>query len=172
MINSISIKKRVGFTIIELLIYMGILSILLYVLTDIFISSLEVKTQSESQASLQQDGRFILGKLMYDINQATAINYPALGEQSNSLTIVIDNITYTYTLDNGNLQLTNNFGTNNLNSYNTQLSNLSFLHLGNQPTAEKLNPRDNIKINFNLSSKTIINSGQETLSFQTTVGLR
>jgi len=161
-----------GFTIIELLIFMGILSILLYVLTDIFVSSLDVKTQSESQASLQQDGRYILSKLIYDINRASAINSPSLGTENNSLEIVINGQTYSYSLDGDNLKLTNNFGDNNLNGYNTQVSNLSFLRLGNPVTDERPSPKDNIRISFNLKSKMIINSGQEILNFQTSAGLR
>lgn len=175
MINNSKLKlniKKKSFTIIELLIFMGILSIILYVLTDIFVSSLKVKTQSESQASLQQDSRYILAKLMYDINRATAINNPSLGQESDTLEIIINSNIYTYTINNGNLLLTNDLGSNILNGYNTQLSNLRFLHLGTQPTDEKPFPKDNVLINFSLESKALINSRQETLSFQTTVGLR
>ena len=166
----LNLKK--SFTIIELIIFMGVLSILLFVLTDVFISSLDVKSQSQSQAGLQQDGRYILAKLIYDINRGSAISDPAIGIESNSLTIVINGENQTYSLINGILRLTNNLGNFNLNSFQTQVSDLKFLHLGNPVTVERPNPKDNIRISFSLTSNKIINSGQEVVSYQTTAGLR
>lgn len=165
-------NNRRGFTIIELMIYMIILSVLLYVLTNIFVSSLEIKSQSKSQATLQQDSRYILAKLIYDINQASSINFPILGTESDTLEIVVNGQTQTYTINNGNLQLINNLGINNLNSYNTRVSLLRFLHLGNPVTEDRPIPKDNIRIYFRLENNSTINSGREYIEATTTAGLR
>lgn len=164
------LKKKfnhLGFTIIELLVYMGILSILLFILTDIFVATLNVKSESESQAAVQQDGRYILAKLMYDINQASSVSSPSYSTYSDSLTIVINNSVKTYNSLADKLYITEDLTESNLlNSIDTQISDLKFTNLGNNPG------KSTIQISFTLTSKMIKNTGPEVESFQTTVGLR
>lgn len=160
-------KKNKGFTLIELVVYMGLFSILLIVLAEVFTSALDDRLKSESTSQVVQDGRFILVRFMYDINRAESIAAPAvLGEQTNSLQIIISGATYTYVLNNNNLELTNNFGINKLNSGDTTISDLNFKRLGN------ISGKNTIQINFTLTSKTIPKSGPEIKNFQTIVGLR
>lgn len=159
-------KYKKGFTLVELLIFMGLLSIILFVLTDMLASSLEAGSQVYTFSHVQQDGRYILAKLIYDINQASAINTPARGSQSNVLQIVINGNTQTYLINSANLRLTNNGGDYLLNSYDTEISNLNFNHIGN------VGGKGTIQISFTVTSKTITNVGKEIKSFQTTVGLR
>src|SRR3990172_6790072 len=52
-------NSRRGFTIIELILYMGMLSILLAVLSQIFVSILNVQLESQSSSSIEQDSRYI-----------------------------------------------------------------------------------------------------------------
>jgi len=156
-----------GFTIIELLVYMGILSILLFILTDIFVATLNVKSESESQAAVHQDGRYILAKLMYDINQASSVSSPSYSTYSDSLTIVINNSVKTYNSLGDKLYITEDLTESNLlNSIDTQISDLKFTNLGNNPG------KSTIQISFTLTSKMIKNTGPEVESFQTTIGLR
>ena len=122
-----------GITVVELLLYMGILTILLTILTSVFTSALDVQSESNAVSSVEQDGNYILARLAYDIHRAQSINIPATnGTTSNSFQIVVDGINYTYSIDvNNNLILVNNLGTNNLNNYATSISNLSVQRLGN-----------------------------------------
>lgn len=160
-------KKNKGFTLIELVVYMGLFSILLIVLAEVFTSALNDRLESESTSQVVQDGRFILARFMYDINRAESIAAPAvLGEQANSLQIIISGATYTYVLNNNNLELTNNFGINKLNSGDTTISDLNFKRLGN------ISGKNTIQINFTLTSKTVPKSGPEIKDFQTIIGLR
>lgn len=160
-------KKNKGFTLMELVIYMGLFSILLIVLAEVFTSALDDRLKSESTSQVVQNGRFILARFMYDINRAESIAAPvSLGEQTNSLQIIISGVTYTYTLNNNNLELTNNFGINKLNSGSTTISDLSFKRLGN------ISGKNTIQINFTLVSKTVPKSGPEIKNFQTIIGLR
>lgn len=160
-------KKKKGSTLVELLLYMSLLVILLVVLTDILAQALDVRLESETGASVSSDGRFILSRFMYDIGKADVIITPVLlGEQTNTLQLNSSGINYTYNLNSGDLVLTDNIGTEKLNSPGTRISNLTFKRLGN-PTG-----KSTIQVQFTLISTTVRKSGPETKNFQTTIGMR
>lgn len=158
-----------GFTIVELLLYMGILSILLSVLTAIFISALDVQLESQATSSVQQDSSYILSKLAYDMHRATAINIPATqGASSNNFQITVGGVPYTYSVDGSeNLTLNNDIGTNNLNNYDSKISGLSVERLGNVGKVE-----DTLKITMTITSRTKRASGYEKRTFDTNLSLR
>ncbi len=148
-----------GFTIIELIIYLGLFSLLLGILSNIFSATLNVKLGSEATSSVQQDGRFMVARLAYDIGRVdsetgdsivvpspTSINTP-----NNTLQLNIGGVTYTFTQNSGNLTL-NGYP---LNGENTTVSNLQFLRLGGVETGGL---RDSIQFSFTLSSKTLLNN--------------
>jgi len=158
-----------GFTLVELLIYMGILSILLVVLSQIFGSVLDAQLESESTSAVHRDGRFILSKLSYDIHKAQSIVTPAaIGNQSTSLQLTIEGINYTYTVSSGNLEITSGLETNNLNSGDTTVSNLTFTRIGNSVA----NAKNTVRITYTITSKIVRPKGMETKDFQTTIGIR
>jgi len=157
-----------GFTLIELLIYIGLLSIFLVVLSQIFGSVLDAQLESQSTSAVHRDGRFILSKLTYDVHRANSIVLPAsLGASSTSLQLDISGIN-TYSLNNGNLELTNSLGTNNLNSADTTVSNLNFTRIGNSVA----NAKNTVRITYTITSKIVRPKGLETKDFQTTIGIR
>lgn len=159
-------NSKGGYTLIEMLMYMGLLSILLVVMVDLFASSLDAQLESQSISIVNRDGRFLISRLSYDINRAQSIVSPALGSQQATLQLSIGGVSYTYTANNGNLQLTNNNGTDNLNGFDSTVSNLSFQTLGNT------NGKHTVKVQFTVTSKVTRVSGAETKTFQTTVGIR
>lgn len=160
-------QSNSGFTFVEIIVYMGILSFLLLILTQILTSVLDVRSESEAASYVQQDGRYILARLTYDINHAQSVEMPSiLGQQTNSLQIKINGEGNTYTLAGSDLTITNNSGTNNLNGFGSKISNLSFRRLGN------INSPPTIKISFTITSTTIRESGPEVKNLETTVGLR
>ena len=115
-----------GFTLVELLVYMGLLSILLLILTQIFTTVLDMQLESESTSSVERDSRFIISILAYDIHRSTAITTPtSAGSTTNSLVLTIDGNTHTYALDGTNLEVTSDQDYR-INSYSTQLTNLQF----------------------------------------------
>jgi len=160
-----------GFTLIEIIIYMALLSIFLLTLTDIFVSILDVQLESDATSAVEQDGRFILARMSYDIPRASDINIPPqIGQTRSNLIMTIAGVTtYEYKENGGNLQLINDFGTNNLNSSESTISNLSFQRIANSAVP---GTKDTIKIQFTITSKTVRTSGPETRIFQTTVGRR
>lgn len=159
--------QQKGFTLIEFLIYMGIFSILLLVLTGVFVSMLEIKAESEATSSVTQDGRYIIEKLKYGFARASSVTTPAsLGGSGSTLTFVADGITYTYALSSGNLQLTENTGTYTMNSSETTLSSITFQRIGNS------GGKDTIKVTFIINSKTARKGGVESRTYTTVIGRR
>lgn len=160
--------KKAGYTLVELLIFMALLAGILVVVSDILGSVLDVRLESESTSSVEQDGKYILNRIGYDIGRADEITVPANdGDNSASLILVIGPSSNSYSLNGGNLQLTNLSGTNRLNSISTSISNLSFTRIGNSADA-----KDTIRMSFTVTSTTVRVSGPEVRSYQTTVGLR
>lgn len=159
-------KKR-GFTIVELIIYMGILSLMLLVMTDTFSSIVDVRRDSEAVTAVEQDGNYLLAKLFYDISHATSIISPSsLGSSSSALQLVINGVINTYSINGGNLQVVNNNGTNVLNSVNSSISNVNFLRVGNT------DGKNTIQLSFTVTSNIIRSSGPEEQTYQTSIGLR
>lgn len=164
------LNSQRGITVVELLLYMGMLSVLLSILTSIFTSALNVQTESQATSSVVGDGNYILTKLKQDIHGAQSITVPsAPGEETiNDLQIIVDGISYSYSVDaNENLTLTDNLGTNNLNNYGTKISDFSVRRLGNVGGVE-----DTLRINFTVTGRVQKNSGLEIKSFQTNISLR
>lgn len=158
-----------GITVVELLLYMTILSALLTILTSIFVSALDVQSESNATSSVEQDGNYILARLAYDIHRAQSINIPSVnGATNNNFQIVVSGVSYTYSVDaNNNLIVTNNLGENNLNNYGTSISGFSIQRLGNTGGVENA-----LKINFTATSRTKRVSGYEQKDFQTNLSLR
>lgn len=159
-----------GVTIVELLLYMGILTILLTILTSVFVSALDVQSESNATSSVEQDGNYILARLNYDIHRAQSIDIPSYNglPTTDNFQITIDGTSYTYSVDgNNNLILTDSLGVNNLNNYGTDVSAFSVQRLGNAGRVE-----NSLKINFTLTSRTRRVSGFETKNFQTNISLR
>lgn len=160
-------KRQVGFTLVELLIYMGLLSAVLIVIANILVVALDDRLESETGSSVLSDGRFMLARLMYDVGRTENIVLPSLlGDETSSLQIVVGGINYIYAVNNGNLVLTNGVDSDQLNSIETTVSNLTFKRLGN------LGGKNTVQIRFDVVSKALRRYGQEIKNFQTTVGTR
>ena len=167
--KSAGLRRQRGVSIVELLLYMGILTILLSILTSIFVSALDVQSESQATSSVEQDGNYILARLSYDIHRANSITIPASdGTTASSLQLNIGGVSYIYSIDgSGNLIITNNLGANNLNSSDSTVSAFSVQRLGNVGKIE-----DTLKISFTDTSRTARVSGVETRNFETNLSLR
>lgn len=161
-------KRTRGFTLIELVLYMGILSILMTVLAALFSTIINVQLESKATSSVDQTGRYLLSKLFYDTKSMSDIVTPAFpGEQSGTLQIQRNSIHYTYSLDsNNNLRLKNeSTGEENvLNSFDTQVTGLTFLRVGAGGN------NDTVQVTFTVSSRIVQPKGLESRNFQTTLG--
>lgn len=161
-------KKQKGFTLIELVLYAGILSVLLGVLSALFGVIIETQLDSQATSSVDQDGRYVIAKMVYDMRSSSSIVAPAnAGQSANTLQITRNSINYTYSLNgSNNLVLTNNSTgeVNVLNGSETSVTGLTFQRLGNGGSD------DTVRVNFTITSRVAEKSGSETRSFQTTLG--
>lgn len=157
-----------GFSLIEMLIYMGLFSILMGILINVLFSILDISKESEAISSVDKTSRYLLSRFTYDIQRAQAVTTPAiLGQQSNTMVLQISSANYTYNLDtNGNLQLNNGQNIDNLNSYDASISGLLFQNIGAS------SGKNTIRISFTVASRTKQRSGFEVRNYQTTIGLR
>lgn len=162
-----TLKQQSGFTIVEMLVAMALVSMFLVVLTDIFTSTLSLQTEDEAAAAVSQDGRYLMQRLSYDVARASAITTPnALGGSGSTLALTIGGVTHTYSLNAGNLQLVNNLDTNALNSSGTSISAFSVQRLGSsgQPDAAR--------VTFTVTSKKTPQAGPASQTFTITAGRR
>lgn len=134
-----------GFTLVELLIYMALSMIFMGILTDLFVSTLNLKQESIATSSVESDGRFILSRLIYDANTSGA-----------------ESIATNYSLVGNDLMLSGQ----RLNSSETKVSDLTFLNLGN------VGGKQSVQVKFRLESVVVRNSGPEVRDYQITVGSR
>ncbi len=157
-----------GTTLIELLIYIGLLSIFLGVLTGLFGTAIDILLSTQSTSGVAIDSTYLLSRLKYDIQRAESVTIPSdLGSTSSTLTLVIGGIDYVYTLDgSGNLIYTNNLGTFSLNSYLANITQLTFTRIGNAGGIEPT-----IKIDMLLNSLVQQPKGEESVQISTTVAL-
>jgi type II secretory pathway pseudopilin PulG len=156
-----------GFTLVELLVYMALMSIFLLVLLDIFTTILNTKLASESTSGISQDSRYILSKLSYDVNNSDSISTPTLGSTSAILQLTASGSANTYALSGGNLVKTQGGVSMNLNGTDTMFDAISFKNMG------KAGGKPTIQVIYTVRSKIIVQGGRtEVQTINTTVGTR
>jgi type II secretory pathway component PulJ len=173
--KQIKLLNQPGFTVVELLLYMGIFSILLVVLMQIFTSILSAHAESQATSQVQQDGSYILARLTNDIHKASTVVAPTLGTTGQTMRITGSGIDETFSQNGTDLKLTNNTSSNfeYLNSANTNVT-VSFQTLGNvlSPTPA-VTPKYSVQIQVTVTSKIIQPGGiQQSKTFQTTIQTR
>lgn len=156
-----------GFTLIELMIYMALLSMLLLIIVQIFSSVLSVRNESQAQNAVSNDSKYILSRLEYDIARASSITIPASpGATDSSLQLIIDGAPYSYALSGVNLNINDSLSTDALNSSETQISGISFTRRGNS------GGKNTISLQFTVNSVAQDKSGPVSKTIQTSIGLR
>lgn len=88
-----------GFSLLELILYIAILSIMSVVLTASFLALVQGRTRSESRTEVNVALRFAMDKIAQDIKSATSVTTPASGASA-SLTVIAGN-TIAYSVTSG-----------------------------------------------------------------------
>lgn len=141
-----------GLTLVELLIYFGLFSILLVVINSIFISTLQVQTQQSSRSALQQEAEYVLAKLHYDLYNADSITMPAnSGDVSEILTIEQDGESKTYWIDNQRLLLDDNSSSHSVTSGRIRVNSFTVQNVSATTTEQT--------VRFELQLETNIDDG-------------
>ena len=165
------VKSGAGFTLVELLLYIGLFSILLVTLFQLFTSIIDTQIESQSSSSVFLDGQYILNRFRYDMQRAKNIITPSSSsEQGTVAKLSIENTTYIYSLADGNLILTDEFASTagQLNSLDTTVSNLNFTRINDTQAKNS----DTITFFFRLTSKATKRGESKAENFKTTVGIR
>lgn len=166
-----------GITLIELLLYMGIFSLLLMVFVQLFGTIVNVSLESQATSAVAQDGRYMLNQITSTLHQANTITQPSgLGVANAGSTLQFttqDGVTYTYSLSSDpvgqkKLLLSDGVTTEQINSAGTTVSNLSFTRLETSGTSGE----STVTVSFMLTSTTREQKGYEQKTFTTTVGQR
>ena len=157
-----------GFTLVELIIYMGLLMIMILIFTQIFASIIDNQLGSRNTSNTADDGRYIYSRFIYDVSRAQSITQPSVfGSSSATLTMVIGGSNYTYSLDNSNkLILTDAFGSESLNGEGSSVSALLFTKVGTSSA------KPTIQMKFTIKGAVIRSGIVDQQDFQTTAGLR
>jgi Tfp pilus assembly protein PilW len=150
-----------GFTIIELLLYVAISSIILLVSSLFFLTLLEARTKNQVIAEVEQQGIQIMQIITQTIRNADTINSPTIGTSGASLSVnttISSTTPSVFDLSSGVIRIKE--GTNaviNLSNSKVVVSNLSFSNLSRASTPGV------IKISFTISA--VNNSNRNEYSF-------
>ena len=167
LFNPRNATAKAGFTLVELLIYMGLLAVLVLVFTEIFMAIIDNQLGSKNTSNVADDGRYVYSRFIYDVERASQVTQPAdFGSSSATLTLIIEGQNYTYSLSNNNLLVTDPSGSYVLNGEGSSISNLLFTKVGS-PSA-----KDTVRINFTIVGNVTTRGISDQQTFQTTAGLR
>lgn len=98
-----SLRMR-GISLLELLLYVAILSGLMVVISGAFISLSKGRGQSEARNEVNAAIRFSAEKIRQDIKGATAVVTPVLGTSSSTLNITVGGVAVIYDVSAGQLR--------------------------------------------------------------------
>lgn len=160
-------KLRKGVTIAEMVIYLGILSVLLVVFINLFAVLVNRQLETESLSSTQYDSTYFLSRFTHDFGKASSIEIPTLpGSSSASLRLIINGDVHDYIASDGALLLLNNGQTSKMNSSETIISTPQFVRFGNGSV------HDVIQMSFDIESQTITQGQRDVIHFSTVLGIR
>jgi len=152
---------------VELLIYLGLATIMLIVLSELFVSILNESAETQNYSAVQTDGRYITARLRYSINNADSITTPAnLGGTSNELTIVTGGNQFHYYVNGDKLYLNDGTGDYLMSNLDTKITELKFSRQGN------VAGKPVISISFTASSGISNTAQYESQTFVGAGGLR
>ncbi|MEK7452993.1 MAG: prepilin-type N-terminal cleavage/methylation domain-containing protein [Patescibacteria group bacterium] len=96
--KSSPLKANRGFSILELLIYMAIFSIISLALIDIIGALSRGWTRSQVEAEVQQNLRYAVNSISQDIKNASSVTTPDVNLSSNNLDLNLGGVSYKYFL--------------------------------------------------------------------------
>ena len=153
-------KNNFGFTLIEVLIYLGLFGILFGGAVAAAFNVVETSGRNQTKAMLQEEGNFLTEKINWTLSGAQSVSAPALGTACASpgcpLSVVKWNAPTInpVVIDIAGGDMTLSKGGNPpliLNNSNISISNLSFTH--NQDSGDGVNP-ESLQFSFIATART------------------
>ncbi|KKU81357.1 MAG: Prepilin-type cleavage/methylation-like protein [Parcubacteria group bacterium GW2011_GWA1_47_8] len=101
-------SAQAGMSLLELLIYIAILSGLMVVISDAFIMLAKGRGQAEARSEVNSAVRFAAERIKQDVKNAGAISTPVLGTPANTLSLTVSGVPVVYDMLGGALRRTEN----------------------------------------------------------------
>lgn len=121
-----------GVTLVELLLYLGLSVVMLAVLAQLFGAILNEGSKAQNYSAVQMDGRYILGRLKTQLNNADSVSTPAgLGESSQELVLLDGGVTYHYYVSDDKMYMNDGTGDYLISDLNTRVKDVLFTRTGN-----------------------------------------
>ncbi len=79
--------KKSGFTLVEMLLYMAILSVILFALSSFAFMSFQSRIKNQTIAEVEQQGNQIMDIILQTVRNSAAINSPAVQASGTSLSV-------------------------------------------------------------------------------------
>lgn len=119
-------KNQKGFTLIELILYVALVTIILSALVPFAWNTVETGVKSSVQQEVNANVRYISERIKYEIRNSTGINSVSATSISLSTSTPVTNPTI-IDLSGGNIRIKQGAGSPvNLNSVNTVINSLTF----------------------------------------------
>ena len=156
-----------GVTLVELLIYLGLSMMMLLVLSELFVSILDESVETQNYSIVQTDGRYIMTRLRYQINNADSVLLPAnLGDSSDELRLSVGGVEQRYYTVDDQLFLNDGSGEYLMSHPDSKVTDIVFVRHGN------IGGKAIIDISFKVSTGVAGTAQYETQIFKGTGGLR
>ena len=164
MIGS-NFKRQAGFTLVELIVAVGVFAAVVVAVSTIFTSVVNSQRKNVNNEEVLDNARFVLENMARAIRQSM-ITVPAVGGSASGITInhPIKGV-IAYSLDNGHIKE----NTVDLTSDSVFVDNLTFTVSGNSPS-DGVQPR--VTISISLRNKNQKPGTDTNINLQTTVTLR
>lgn len=147
------IKNKKGFTLIETLIYVGIISLLASVFISFGILVYELRAKSEAIGEININGKSALSLISEKIRSAESISSPGIGATSTVLILNMpDSSVSSITLIDNVLILTEGGRQLNITNTNVIISNLEFLYIFSGSESGTVNFSFNIAYNSEIEN--------------------
>lgn len=175
-------NKQSGFTLMEVLVYLGLFVILCGGAVAAAYNIIQISNRNQTKSMVQEEGNFLLAKINWALSGVDAVNQPAVGASGSFLSInkvtgldalnqpVITPITIGFPTGDVIIGYPNNPAPNTftLNNSNIKISDFNFTH--NASSGGGTNP-ESIQASFTIETKTETGADYSQI-FSTTVFLR
>ncbi len=161
------VKVKTGFTLVELLVYMGLLASFLVSITWVVTALTETQLDAAATADVDMSAAQLFSRFEHDIGAAELVIAPTtLGTAGSELRLSIDAVEHHYFAQDGVLWLMVDGEAEQLSPVRAMVSDFSVMRLGNVGGAPT------VTLSFELRSSIPENAGFETRVMQYTIGTR
>lgn len=148
-----------GFTLIEIIIYMGLLAMILLVVVNLMITSSSFSQEENARLEIQQNARFATERIIRDLQSNQAISTPNNSTPTNNLIIASGPQQIAYSLNNNRVIRTDTTSVENTTNNQVKIDFLEFKRIentGGKPTIKitmRVNYVGNIQGNIDISQE-------------------